>query len=188
MFPENIKAEHTLPIFHSYISPYILFGSRSHYPRQAHDCRVFHASDCHYSEARLLSRPPAPDYWHWLDSKGLKPATSSQPPVPASVSRDTEHQNKPSSSNYFRWARNTHIAQNVQCGGTWSTKLIIFSPVVELMILTLHRIFNTPHPKDWGFFHWSCCAWSIVIHQIRARYIKMSCPNSIITSDLDTRF
>ena len=93
-----------------------------------------------------------------------------------------------SSSNYFRWARNTHTAQNVQCGGTWSTMLIIFSPVVELVILTLHHIFNTPHPKDWGFFHWSCCAWSIVIHQIRARYIKMSCPNSIITSDLDTRF
>ena len=55
-------------------------------------------------------------------------------------------------------------------------------------IFSCSGIFNTPHPKNWGFFHWSCCAWSIVIHQIRARYIKMSCPNSIITSDLDTRF
>ena len=135
------------------------------------------------TSARLLSTDTG-----W-DSKGLKPETSSQPPVPASRSaHNTEHQNKPSSSNYFRWARNTHIAQNVQCGATWSSKLITFAPVGELMILTLHRIFNTPHPKDWGLFHWSCCAWSTVIHQMRTRYINISCPNSIITYDLDTRF
>ena len=120
-------------------------------PAQAQDCRVFYASDFdgHYCEARLLSRPPAPDYWvltlaGTLKDSNQRPAANLRCRLTRSA-HITELQNKPSSSNYFRWARNTHIAQNVQCGGTWSSKLITFAPVGELMILTLHRIFNTRH-------------------------------------------
>ena len=65
MFPEIIKAEHTLPKFHSYI-PLIFCLVHVHITSGRHtiaECRLFHVSDCHYyCEARLLSRPPAPDY------------------------------------------------------------------------------------------------------------------------------
>ena len=55
--------------------PFILFDWCSHYQGQAaQDCQVFYASDYdgHYCEARLLSRPPAPDYWVLTQAGTLK--------------------------------------------------------------------------------------------------------------------